>query len=244
MNRRDFIKTLPLLLAAPFFRFERIDFERTDMDFKDLLLKIAQNKPLKPHELDQLGQYGAETQQRNSFLAGNIDKITEKLPFYPIYSEVLETSKLQIDIDIPPDVKHLIIIGAGATDSESGADTLALRFNDDDGENYSGQTMQRADTTQSGFMSLNQTKLITGTFLDAVEGTGDNASFFAIIPYPNSNYKKTVMVLTNYLNSSYRYAIMRTGFWDSTEQVQKISFFSLGGNNILKGSVISIYGFR
>lgn len=44
-------------------------------NFKDLLLKIAQNRPLTPQELDELGRFGTETQQRNSLVSGSFQNV-------------------------------------------------------------------------------------------------------------------------------------------------------------------------
>lgn len=38
-------------------------------EFKDLLLKIANNQQLSPFELDELGRFGTESQQRNSLVS-------------------------------------------------------------------------------------------------------------------------------------------------------------------------------
>lgn len=50
-------------------------------NFKDLLLKIAQNRPLTPQELDELGRFGTETQQKNALISGsfqNLETLTVK----------------------------------------------------------------------------------------------------------------------------------------------------------------------
>lgn len=39
-------------------------------EFKELLLKIAENKQLTPFELDELGRFGTETQQKNALISG------------------------------------------------------------------------------------------------------------------------------------------------------------------------------
>lgn len=50
-------------------------------EFKDLLLKIAQNRPLTPRELDELGRFGTETQQRNAQIANTSGK--NGTPYFP-----------------------------------------------------------------------------------------------------------------------------------------------------------------
>ena len=50
--------------------------------FKDLLLKIANNARLTPQELDDLGRFGTETQQKNSLVSGWTDITTNKEPIH------------------------------------------------------------------------------------------------------------------------------------------------------------------
>lgn len=51
-------------------------------EFKDLLLKIANNARLTPQELDDLGRFGTETQQRNSLVAGWVNPTTNSEPIH------------------------------------------------------------------------------------------------------------------------------------------------------------------
>lgn len=68
MNRRSFLKLAGLGLLASLL--PKIDGE-VEMEFGDLLLKIANNARLTPQELDYLKRIGAETQQRNAQAVGS-----------------------------------------------------------------------------------------------------------------------------------------------------------------------------
>jgi hypothetical protein len=213
-------------------------------NFADLLKKIANNSRLTPQELDELGRFGTETQQRNSFVAGNTtpqNTLNIPFPFFPIYSEVFNTDVANVSIDIPQDYKHLFIIGSGRTTDTGGSQYVSVVFNSDTGNNYSCELMQRANTTQSGSQTLSLAYAPLGFFLDDTLATDQASSFFSIIPHYQSQKYKTVITLGNYRNPSFRYALIQSSFWDSTAKIQNITFKSSAGN-LKAGSVISVYG--
>lgn len=51
-------------------------------NFADLLKKIANNSRLTPQELDELGRFGTETQQKNSLVANWTDTTSNKEPVH------------------------------------------------------------------------------------------------------------------------------------------------------------------
>lgn len=110
-------------------------------EFKDLLLKIAQNRQLTPLELDELGRFGTETQQRNAQIANtsglynniDVDSITAKFG----------------NFDVPP-VRGISLIG-GVSLSVSLSTPTAIPFT---------TVLNKSNTSSLVLDSSDNTKLI------------------------------------------------------------------------------------
>ncbi len=214
------------------------------MELGKVWRKIAEGQRLTVEEKQFLELEGRNTQLRNSFVAGQTNAqstLDIKFPFFPFYSEKLQQNTTSITIPIPSGYNHLFIMGSGRS-TDAVVDTVALRFNGDTGNNYSTELMQRADTTQSGGQNLSTSSAGLGSFVEVGGSAGVAASFFAVIPNYNSSFMKTVMAFSNYRNASFRYAIMRTSFWDNTTPIEKLTFFALSGSDIEAGALFSVYG--
>lgn len=245
MFRRDFLRFLGYLsaglIALPYTR-------NNEMSFSDLLLIMANNGRLTPNQLDELRRYGTETQQRNSFVAGNTtaaNQLNINFPFFPIFSEVLDRDVSSLEIQIPSGYKHLIIISMGRTDVAAYNDQIVGRFNGDDGTNYS----DIYEGAQSSTQLAGQNKT-TRTSFDIVAATGASATSgssgvgFCIIPHYNSNVWKSTLSIrgTSEWSATDLVVLVNSCFWRNTSKVEKINILSAQGANLVSGSIFSVYG--
>ena len=220
------------------------------MNLDVLLKKIAQNQSLTPQELDELGRFGVETQQRNSFIAGNTtpqNQLNINFPFFPIFSEVLTVDMASIEVQIPGDYKHLMIFGQGRVSAANGGNVWC-QFNRDTGSNYSWTVISGNGATSGSAEDTSDTHAALGLFSNTGDPAGSASSFEAKIMHYISPFHQMVLANTYYSDNTTRTLYSIGSKWASTDTIKSIEIYATdntlakGTTNILAGSVISIYG--
>lgn len=245
--RRDFAKLAAIALAAaalpPFMNFETED----NMQLSEILLKIADNKQLTPQEKESLRLMADETQQRNSFIAGNTtpsNTLNIKFPFAPIYSEVFATDKAAFTIPIPADYKHLILVSAGRTTSaDNFTDPFRVQYNGDTGTNYITQSVYGTSTTAAALEGLTQAYATVGALAGGGTSAGKSATCFTFFPHYGARniHKGSIMIQAGNSSGGGYTALLQASFWKDTSPIQSMYLFPSSGD-IASGSVVSLYG--
>ncbi len=218
-------------------------------DLKDLLLKIANNARLTPSELDDLGRFGVETQQRNSFVAGNItpdNRLSVGLPISLIFRERFETAKASVTFDVPADCDHVLIIGSGCVSVANGGNIWA-QFNGDTGaSNYAWHLISGDGAVVGASEDTSFHAAALGVFGTTGAGAGVNGVFWAEVIHAKSPvWKKSVMSRTYTAEFNAQYHIGST--WVDLTPIRRIEIFGTdntlakGTANIIAGSIISAY---
>lgn len=219
------------------------------MELGDLLVKIANNARLTPQELDVLKRIGNETQQRNNFVAGNTspqNTLDINFPFFPIYSQSLESPTSSITVTIPSGLSNVIIMGSMRTDAASFNDTIGVRFNDDSGANYRTMFEGAQNTTQIATQNTSATYYGIGTSTGANATSGSHGNFLAYITNVYGNAWKSVLSIagTSEYSASDVLTLLNSGHWKNTTPISTMQFFSTSGANLVAGCLLSIYGIR
>lgn len=215
-------------------------------NFADLLKKIANNSKLTPRELDELGNFGAETQQRNAFVAGNTTPTSElkiKFPIMPLYNEVLEKNTSSFSVNLPQDYNHILLFSSGrGTLAVSSNVVVRSRFNNDTSTSYAYQLHNVYNDINiyanngTGFAYIDLARLA-----GASQPAGVSASSFSILLNYRSNLYKQILSLFGSVDASYTTIQTQSASWNSTSPISTISFFPESGD-IAAGSSFSIYG--
>ena len=219
-------------------------------NFADLLKKIANNSRLTPQELDELGRFGTEIQQRNSFVAGNTNPqnlLNISFPFTPIYSEVLEVDIATKTIIIPSGYKHLFILGAGRINGTGGQNTAALfgRFNGDSGNNYTTSYLLQASGVASATETIGTSRVVLGDLSADGAASGFDGAFMTYIPHYLSSYYKQSLMYGGTATATHTFLANRQGVWMNTDQIQSVTILpdtTYPSAKIEKGTAFSIYG--
>ena len=221
-------------------------------DFKDLLLKIANQGRLTPSELDDLARFGTETQLRNAFVAGNTtpdNRLSVISPMVLLYNERFEVAKASVNLNLPSDYNTLIIMGSGCIDQANGGNIWA-QFNGDTGaSNYAYQLISGSGLTAGATEDLTFHAVAIGLFGTTGAGAGVSGSFVAQIPgYSSAVWKKNVLahMYTAEFNDQY----LTGSRWTNTSPITSIDIFGTnntlakGTANMIAGSYISVWGMK
>lgn len=216
-------------------------------DFKDLLLKIANNARLTPQELAELSRFGAETQQRNSFIAGNTtadNNLNIQFPFLPIYSQVFEADTASITIQIPS-YTHLFCIGSGRCTGATYFENLKGRFNGDTGNNYDAQYLAGVNASVGASQTKAASSFDFGTFAAASATANAIGTFYSFLPHIGSTNWKSVLTIGGepLYTATDMIGAISTSFWRSTSPITSITIYA-PTSTMKAGSVISVFGVR
>lgn len=216
------------------------------MELGDLLVKIANNARLTPQELDELKRMGNETQQRNSFVAGNTtpqNALNVAFPFAPIFSEVFTVNKSSFVIPTPGDFKHLLLIISGRDTSVNDFSGGVLgRFNGDTGANYFNQYIYGSVTTAYASYENNTTSAIIGGLAGGGSADGKAVASVTFLPHYRSNFHKSGIAMEKGYSAGGNVIASLTSFsWTNTAPIETITMYS-AAVNIAAGSVVSLYG--
>lgn len=216
-------------------------------EFKDLLLKIANNSRLTPMELAELGRFGTETQLRNSFVTGNTTpqgglKIDSAFDF--IYSELLVASVASKEVRIPNKYNALIVFVSGRTNFAAYTDNIRIRFNRDSGTNYDLQYLTSFDTTISAAKGIGAQHAVLGSFSGASSTSSLSGSCVAFVSNIRSVLHKNTfsMAFSPETSAGVPMNNFYAAAWKSASPIDILTIFSSSGENILAGSFIGVYG--
>lgn len=217
------------------------------MNLGDLLVKIATNRNLSQQEIDFLRLEGNNTQQRNSFVAGNTtpgNQLNVAFPFAPIYNEVLAVDTASLLIVIPGGFKHLMFMGAGRSSKAATFDAMSMTINGDTGANYIGNVVvESGASTVTGVGAVAQSAMAIGALSAASANAAAGSSFFVFLAHYRSSLWKSVVTMATVPNYDGTYGAigMWGGTWQSTAPIEKLSVVAAGGN-LVAGSLFSVYG--
>lgn len=241
MNRRDFMKFAGVSWFSLF-----LPKGLQMATYTELMMKIADGQTLDAIEREQLRQYAGEMESNNKLVSSwqnigkKINSMFLDLPINIIQSTILAKDEPYLEVLIPSDYKHLLIIGAGKSANAS-TDVINAIFNNDTGSNYSSQAFQGVSSTPYAAQALGTARFPIAGLSSA---TDEAASFFAIIPHYQSSFFKTAITLSTLRNSTARSSCLFTGYWDNESAINRIKFTTSSGSDIKAGSVFSIYGIK
>lgn len=253
ISRRGFMKLLAALglaLYVPPIESEKMPIQNYSQDYVLALLKQLyqqSNTPLPQAEFDTLerlvNEERAEAEKQRAWIRvqdGRIGVENLDLPFALIHSEIVLTDTASLTIPIPSGYNHLLILGSGKSDAGG---TVFMNFNGDTGAtNYSFNDIEANGVGASIITvgDLTYPAIPIGSFLTTAGGTAPG-SFVCFIPhYAESTYQKTA-VSQSIIPTR---ALYFTGNWISAASIESITFTITGGNNILAGSILTLYGMK
>jgi len=216
------------------------------MRFSDLLAKLANQDRLTPQELDQLKRYGNETEQRNSFVAGNTTPsgdLKVPQPFGFIYFNKLAVDTASITIPIPSNYNHLMVFGNGRITSAAYYERVGGRFNGDAGANYTYQNLQSVTTFPASAAFINDTSVSFGTFAAASASADARGSFWTTVTDVQGDAWKGLLSLRGlrYIDATNPVGGYIAGHWQSNSKVQSMTLLPDTGS-FVAGSIFSVYG--
>jgi len=253
VNRKEFLEllgiTVPAITAPKFIR------KGSTMSFTELLEKMAGGNQLTSWEIEQLKTEGRAMERAKKLVEDwtvlGSDQFKLIPPMSTIYSEVFAVDTASIDVPIPTDFKHIVIMGQGRMGGSGGLAPyilLELTFNGDTGTNYS----RGYNIVQAGTHFVNQT--LNGTRIHIADVTADQVSagrssgFTVFIPHVQSSYYKHVDTIQSVHWETDLSFGQRSGIWKDTSGIDKITLFadtSTYANAVIEaGSLISVYGIR
>jgi hypothetical protein len=135
---------------------------------------------------------------------------------------------------IPQNFRDLVLVCTGTT-SNTGINSIIIRFNSDSGSSYPLVTMNgNGSTTDSGFATNN------GALAGLAISSSVNASIAHILDYSATDKHKTVLSRGNSLGGSYVRAASNR--WTNISAIQSIVCVVDTGANFNSGSTFSLYG--
>ncbi len=223
------------------------------MELGDLLVKIANNARLTPQEMDVLKRIGNETQQRNSFVAGNTtptNQLALNLPIVLLYSETLQNTTAQININIPSNYNHILLVGSGRSDVGavgSGVGFVVLRFNGDTGSNYAYTYDGVAGSVFDKAQALTTTRPIIGQFPGTTITAQSTGYLFGMASNLRSNtlWKSFIVIDGSFYDAGVA-SYNSYGIWKSTSpaEVANLTVYDTAATqaNFVAGTQISVFG--
>jgi hypothetical protein len=135
---------------------------------------------------------------------------------------------------IPQNFRDLVLVCTGTT-SNTGINSIIIRFNSDSGSNYPLITMNGTGSgTNSAFATNN------GALAGLAISSSVNANIAHILDYSATNKHKTVLSRGNSLGGSYIRASSTR--WANTAVIQSIICLIDTGANFNSGSTFFLYG--
>jgi hypothetical protein len=211
-----------------------------------LLGKFLRGQELNEVDIQQLERAMTDhddASNRMKSIIGFSDKINAgalQLPFEVIYSVVLANNTAELDVPIPGEYRHLLVMGSGrVTGSGGSAQYILGRFNGDSGTNYHQQKLTVSGSSLSGSFDSSQTGAVMGMAIEGGGGANQAAGFMTIIPHSGSEFYKTSLAL-----STYQSAVFLTGTtWTNTARIAELTFLPVT-DQFATGFSFSVYGIR
>ena len=164
---------------------------------------------------------------------------------------ILTSSSAQIDFDIiDQSFTGLFLSGMGKTDKPTSDHAIVgLQFNDDSGNNYYFNNIVGRSTGVTYTQSNGSSLINVGEFPTDI-GDADLPGSFSCIIYNYNNDIFDKQLISQSFNASRRSIStasrlsLRSGNWNNTSPIIKISIKIITGNNFLIGSRFSLYGIQ
>lgn len=249
MNRRDFLKLLAMLGGAA--TFGKVKLMATN---GQLLARLARGDKLLESEVQQLERAIDGYDNYSSILQSNTAmggrELNIPFPIANLYSQTLDSAVASINVPIPAQYNHFMIIGSGRSDVGAvgaGLGFVIMRFNGDTDSNYAytydgvqSDTFDKGQATSSALPIVGQ---FPGTTLTA-QSTG---YLFGFVSNLRSNiYWKSFIVLDGSFFDSGVASENAYGIWKSTNPVTEINLTIVDSAataaNFVAGSTISVFG--
>lgn len=157
------------------------------------------------------------------------------LTYEPIATTTLSSAATAINLtSISTSYTDLKIIFTGTT---SATDTIRMRFNNNNGGNYSRVLLWGDGSTASTGRNAVQTSF-------QIANAYSTQPFFAefdVMGYAGSN-RKTVLYTYSLDRNGSGEIQKATGLWNATNAITEVNFFTQSANNFQSGTTISVYG--
>lgn len=164
-----------------------------------------------------------------------------------LYNKLAETiladAAASITLTIPTTYRHLIIDGqARSAKAAVATDTLVVRFNADDGANYSYQLYYNSGGGKGAATSSSQTSGAVGIVLAAGAAANHFGGFTVHVHHhAGTTFNKTYVTQSAAATGSGLYFYRYGGLWANSAAITSITLFALGGN-LIAGSMATAYG--
>jgi hypothetical protein len=148
--------------------------------------------------------------------------------------------------DIPQTYKHLQIRGMGRTNRNSARDQMGVRFNSDNGSNYSTHELNGDGATVTALGTVNYNSMEYGFALGAATATSGivGGGIIDILDYANTNKNKTIRSLGGADTNGAGKVMLGSGAWYNTTPVTSITILSSTGSSFVQHSRFSLYGIK
>ena len=163
--------------------------------------------------------------------------------YEPIASQTLGSAAATITFSDLPGT-YTDIIGVVSFAVSTAGYTPGLRFNSDQGTNYSNTLLYGNGSVAQSTRRSNVTYIYTGQF-GATNSTSSPIALaiFHVMSYANTNVYKTVLSSTSGEGSGN--GVDRTvGLWRSTSAITSITLFGAPTGNFVTGTTASLYGIK
>lgn len=163
-----------------------------------------------------------------------------------IARSTLTSSQANIEfLNIPNTYTDLVILITARTDlAGNTTDALNVKFNTDDGSNYSSIYLfgDGSSVTDSAYSSTSRW-FISNAELPAINAAADTFGTFVINlqSYSNTTTFKTGLCRFSLISSQ---TGISTGVWRNTSAINAVTFISRNNANFVAGSTFVIYGVK
>jgi hypothetical protein len=163
-----------------------------------------------------------------------------------IATTTLGTTSATISLSsIPSTYTDLVLIISARTNrSGQATDGLNIKFNTDDGNNYSDTDLVGNGSNASSNRDTNSTRWLTND-ANLPAATATSGVFSAIIVslqnYANTNVYKTGLCRFNLASSNTGASV---GLWRSTAAIDAITLISRNNADFVSGSTFTLYGIK
>lgn len=215
----------------------------------ELMLKLAEGKHLDALERSELQKELRAVEEVKNLAKTWVIPGTQQPIFIPpmtvIYSKVLAEDTASLTIPIPGGYKHLMIMGQGrSTNAGTGNEFLNAEINGDTGTNYNVEALIGTGVTASADDTyLANVYFPVGFLVANGQDAGKAGTFFTFMPHYTSNFNKVSLMVAGYSGGTAFHIAVFHSQWMNTSVVKSMRLWG-SANNMLKGSLISIYGIQ
>lgn len=167
---------------------------------------------------------------------------------YLISTQTLASATSTISFtSIPTTFDHLMVTGTFRGDNAATGATIAIRLNNDVGNNYSYRTVLQYNTTNiySPYSNTSDSFAYIGTAAGATAGSNMWGPLNMLIgDYKGSLFKSMFSTSGNLLatNGAEKQTMIAGNLWKSTAAVNRVDLIHASSGNWIAGSTVSLYG--